>query len=137
MLLCCFDWILIGEKQKGIKKIDFHAILAIGSVIDLKDYKELEIMMLQSDKIGEKNERLDLKAKKRWKIEIKSSGARQNSKMEIWIKENHVGLTKFPRNCARGWRVDRVWSDSDFHWQIVYFLFLLFFLLICFYFFQP
>ena len=65
MLLFCFDWILIGEKQKGIKDVDFHAILATGSIIDLEDYKELEIMLLQSDKTGEKKERLDLKANRR------------------------------------------------------------------------
>ena len=57
--------ILIREKQKWIKRVDFHVILAIGSVIDLEDYKELERFVLQSDKIEKKKERLDLEANKR------------------------------------------------------------------------
>ena len=69
MLLFCFDLILIGEKQKGIKELDFHAIFTIGIGIDFKDYKDLEDSCHKVINLDQKRKQFDLQAQKRqsWK----------------------------------------------------------------------
>ena len=59
----------MGEKQKGIKEVDFYAIFIIGSEINFKDYKDLEDLCHKVINSDQKRKQFDLQANKRqsWK----------------------------------------------------------------------